>query len=791
MPTTSKEATRGWLKSLFSPTILITTTILLMIGIVTFAIYFTHLTRIIERRFSGQLWAIPSKVYSDSFPLYVGMNALDMGVLHKIRRLDYIATNDQIKHAGEYRTLRDQEGGTAAIEIYLNPFSYPQNEFQGLPLEIKFNKSSIASMRNMRTNEDLSFVELEPELITEFFQGTREVRSEVKLKDVPPNLLNAIMAIEDQRFLEHEGVDIRGIFRAFFANIMAGGKVVQGGSTLTQQLVKNFFLTPERSLKRKMNEALMALIIEMKYPKDKILELYVNEIYLGQKGSAEIHGVGEATQYYFSKPLKELTLSEAALLSGVIRWPNYYNPFQYYERTLERRDHVLDEMINANLIVREEYDDAKRDRPKLRQTFIISNSAPYFVDYVRHQLLELYDESVLGTEGLRIFTTLNTLMQEAADKAVAEGVVDLEKTYPHVRTPPKGGFPHWRGRIPPHWISETNVLQAALVSIEPQTGHIKAMTGGKGYQFTQLNRIFQSKRQTGSTFKPFTYVAALRDPEHRWSLDSPIADAPFTWVFAGGLQSWSPSNYDNRYRGTITLHYALRHSLNVPTARLGSMVGLENVIKAAKDMGIETEFKKNPSVVLGATDLSPLELAAAYSTLANNCVYVKPVSINMIVDKNRRILEQRASRVRRGIEARVAYLITYVLQDVILRGTGVRVRGMGFTRPAAGKTGTTNEFIDAWFAGFTPELCTVVWVGFDHDRVLDLPGSQGAIPIWTNYMKVALKGYPETPFPTPTDTQFETVEGERGETILREVMEGETRPSGPRKNIFDVFKNIF
>ena len=208
-------------------------------------------------------------------------------------------------------------------------------------------------------------------------------------------------------------------------------------------------------------------------------------------------------------------------------------------------------------------------------------------------------------------------------------------------------------------------------------------------------------------------------------------------------------------------------------------------------MGIETEFKKNPSVVLGATDLSPLELAAAYSTLANNGVYVKPVSINMIVDKNRRILEQRASRVRRGIEARVAYLITYVLQDVILRGTGVRVRGMGFTRPAAGKTGTTNEFIDAWFAGFTPELCTVVWVGFDHDRVLDLPGSQGAIPIWTNYMKVALKGYPETPFPTPTDTQFETVEGERGETILREVMEGETRPSGPRKNIFDVFKNIF
>ncbi|HLB58562.1 MAG TPA: PBP1A family penicillin-binding protein, partial [Bdellovibrionota bacterium] len=685
MNMTTQEKPRGFFRKLFSPTALLLYLLLVMVSVGALAIYVTRATRLIEKKFSGQLWAIPSKVYSDTYRLYPGINALDRKIEDKLRRLGYTPTYDQIKNNGEYRIARSPKGEITNIEIYLHAFDYPNQSFSGYPLQINLQNGVVESMKNVRTGEEVSIVELEPELITEFFEGTREVRQIIKLKDVPPNLLNSIIAIEDQRFLEHGGIDPKGIFRAFMANIFAGGKVVQGGSTLTQQLVKNFFLTPERSIKRKVIEAVMALIVEMKYSKDQILELYVNEIYLGQRGSAEIHGVAEATQFYFSKPLRELTLSEAALLAGLIRGPNYYEPFQHYDRATSRKDKVLDHMLQANLIVREEYDDARRDRPQVRQTFIMNNSAPYFVDYLRHQLLELYDTKILASEGLRIFTTLDTIMQQEADKAVAEGVVDLEKTYRHVRTPPTGGFPHWKGPVPQRWISSDNILQAALIAIEPPTGHIKSMVGGRGYAETQLNRAFQSKRQPGSTFKPFTYITALMDPQHRWSLSSTMPDEPFTHVFAGG-QTWSPRNYGEKYRGSVSLHYALRHSINVPTARLALQVGVPKIIETAKKMGITTALKPFPSVVLGSQELTPIELATAYSTLANNGIYVTPIAIKQIVDKNNRVVEQRNVKAKEGIPPDVAYMITYVLQDVVKQGTAVRVRQLGFNRPVAGKT---------------------------------------------------------------------------------------------------------
>jgi len=514
---------------------------------------------------------------------------------------------------------------------------------------------------------------------------------------------------------------------------LRSGHVVQGGSTLTQQLMKNFFLSDERSLKRKLIEAAMALIAERRYSKQEILENYLNEIYLGQRGAQGIFGVWEAAHFYFAKPLSELSIAEMALLAAIIKAPNRYSPFRNSQRALRRRNLDLALMLRQGDITTEQYEQAVAEPLRLAQPKPAGNDAPYFVDFLRRELAQNYPAEVLTSEGLRIFTTLDMQLQQSAEEAVHRGLADLAKRYKRLRSD-----------------KPTNALEAALIAVQPQTGEIKAMVGGRDYRVSQFNRVTQAFRQPGSVFKPFVYLAAFERTEHGGPVIQPnsmLDDEPFEWAYDN--QVWSPTNYKGEYFGRVTVRHALEESLNAATARLARDVGIDAVRDMAERLGITSPLPAVPSLALGAAEVSPFEVAQAYSVLANQGLKATALSVKRVVDRAGNPIERNPIKIERVIDPQAVYLVTHVMEGVIDHGTGQGARRMGFTRPAAGKTGTTNDYRDAWFAGFTPDLVSVVWVGFDQRKPVGLAGSQAALPIWTDFMKQATAGRPVTPFLPP------------------------------------------
>ncbi|HUY17665.1 MAG TPA: PBP1A family penicillin-binding protein [Candidatus Binataceae bacterium] len=700
--------------------------------------YYYALQHEVMQRFAGRRWNIPSRIYSDSTLIYPGLNLDSVGFFQRLARLNYHRVQSATPPGrGEY----SYEPKRGQLVIFLHRFSYPYEQFAGEMVELKLAGNAVTAMRDLGSGKPIYSMQLEPELLSGIFQGSWEQRRLVRLSQIPPAMIDAILAAEDHRFYEHHGIDVVRTMKAAYVDFTSG-HVRQGGSTLTQQLMKNFFLTSQRTYRRKLKEALMAYIAERLYSKDEILENYVNDIYLGQRGQEGIYGVWEASEFYFSKEPNDLTIGEMATIAGMISSPNRLNPLRHPDLARTRRNEVLGLMMQDGYISKAAYDAAVTEPLHARETFTENNDAPYFVDYVKHELAERYPPEVLTAEGLRIFTTLDVHVEKLAEKAVDQNLDELEAKYPRLRRK-----------------EEKERLESALVALEPPTGKIRAMVGGRNYRRSQFNRVIQARRQPGSVFKPVTYLAALNEtltggPDH-FLPTSYIEDAPFTWNY--GDMSWTPRNYKARYFGRVTLEFALQESLNSATSRLANAVGLDRVRAMAAKLGFG-DLPAYPSIVLGGIDVTPMQIADAYAIFANEGLEVQPYAVTAVVDANGHVIQGHELKAVQVLSPQLTFMLDFMLENVINHGTGSGARRLGFKRPAAGKTGTTNEAKDAWFAGFTPNLLAVVWTGFDQKEVLNLTGAQASLPTWTMFMKAATASRPALNFAVPPGIVVESVD---------------------------------
>ena len=609
-------------------------------------------------------------------------------------------------------------------------------------------------------------VSLPPELLASAGADMGENIRPVRLADVPPVLRNAVLVTEDARFFEHGGVDPRGILRALWTNVRKG-RVAEGGSTITQQLVKSRLLNPERTLARKVNEALLSTALEWRYTKDQILEAYLNEIYLGQAGGSAVRGVGAATRAYFGKEIHQVTLPEAALLAGMIRAPNNYSPASNPVRARARRDVVLTRMRDLGKISEADYRRARKEPVRARPTVANGMMAPYFVDHVRAELERNADIELAALHGVRVYTTLDPVLQRLAEAAVVKGLDRLETSRPRLRRK-----------------APDERLQAAMIVLDTATGQIRALVGGRDYRSSQFNRAVLARRQPGSAFKPFVYLAALtpRKGVTPFTAASLVEDAPITVMVDG--KPWTPKNYDDHYEGPVTMRRALEGSLNTATVRLAQTVGLPVVIETARSLGVEVDLKPVPALTLGVFEITPLALARAYLPLANGGLAPAGGAVEAVADEGGGALWSASREARPVIGAPEAYVVTSLLEGVINAGTAASARAAGVLGAVAGKTGTTNEGRDAWFVGYAPNLLALVWVGFDDGVPAGLSGSEGALPIWSEFMRQALDIYPGGAFPEPagiTRAKVDVTTGQRATAfcplVATEVFLAGTEPT--------------
>jgi penicillin-binding protein 1B len=634
-------------------------------------------------------------------------------------RLGYNETRVLPTGPGQFRR------GAAAWDVVLREGS------AAAPSRLRLEIQDERIIRVVRDGHEVGAAALEGEVLTGGADYAGEDHRPVRLSEVPKALVDAVLAAEDRRFFEHGALDVRGLTRAAWANLRAG-RVTQGGSTITQQLVKNRLLTPQRTVIRKAREAWLAVLVEWRYSKEQILEAYLNEIYLGQRGALAIRGVGAASRAYFAKEIHQLSVGEAALLAGMIRAPNTYSPVLSPVRARGRRDQVLTAMRELALI-----DEVARRRARGEPVRAMARphpgqAAPYFTDHVRQELEERFGEGALrSVNGARIVTTLDPVLQRFAENAVARGLDRLETRLPGLRR----RDPRTR-------------LQIALVVLDPATGEIRALVGGRDYQVSQFNRVVAARRQPGSAFKPFVYLAALRGAGGPAALTaaSLVDDTPVTLMEGG--KPWSPRNHDDRYEGRVSVRRALEQSLNAATVRVAQRVGPAAVIETARSLGLGGNLKPVPAVALGAFEVSPLELARAYVPFANGGVRPGAITaVRAVSLADGTLMAPRDSPApAQVISPAEAYLMTSLLQGVMRSGTGTPAQVFGIAGEVAGKTGTTNDGRDAWFVGYSANLLTVAWVGFDDGMPLAVTGAQAALPIWGDFMKQALDAYPSPSF---------------------------------------------
>jgi penicillin-binding protein 1B len=682
---------------------------LVMLTFVVFLGFVGYTYVVITKKFeSSARWDLPSRVYSDATQIVPGMNYTRTLLEPKLNHVGYREVKKRVENPGEYRYVGDD------VEIFLNNFEYPDMEFHAMPVMVEMDGSTVRSIKRVTDGITLRGVRIEPELITSIYDNAMEDRVPVSLDAVPQHVVDAIIATEDKGFYSHEGISIRGILRAIYTDLQSKA-LVAGGSTLTQQLVKNLYLTQERTFTRKGQEAIMAVLLEMRYTKEQILEAYLNEIYLGNNGSVQIAGVEQAAQVNFGKKVTYLTLSEAATLAGMIRSPNQLSPIRYPERAKVRRDTVLKLMHDQGKISQREYEETVASPMQTTRFPKTSRSAPFFVDLVLKQLRETYPETQLQTTGLRIFTTLDTIMQRSAEEALDNGIANLSKKYKTIR-------------------NSATPLEGVVVTVQPGTGYVKALVGGRNYSTTQFNRAIQARRQPGSLFKPFVYVTAMNPARGSEALTAStvLDDSPIS--VQAGTAVWKPQNYDNRFHGRVSVREALAHSYNIPAVRAAIDAGVPNVIKTAANIGVESRLEPYPSVSLGSFEVTPLEIAFAYSVFANLGVKAEPVSILAVVKRTGEIQETRNVKMKRVAPASVCYVMNDVLKDVFNYGTAARARSLGFNHAYAGKTGTTSNYRDAWFIGYSPRVLSLVWIGFDDGHSTRLAGGDACLPIWTRHM---------------------------------------------------------
>jgi penicillin-binding protein 1B len=729
-----------------------TTGIAALAGSAVLGYYYVQFSRVIDARLHGERDRVIPRVFARPLTFNTGQVISPGELVARLNDVGY-AERARAEKPGEFaigeRAVafipRGGEFAARAVQVSFTPVPEARAGTKAPPRPERIARVTIGGKASPE-------VSLDPPVLTGLVTGSREKRRRVALDAIPERVQQAVLAIEDRRFYYHPGVDPIRIVGALVTNLTGSRTYLVGASTI-KQLARNFFLTDEmaeeqqtrqRSFRRKLLEQFMALILETKATKDEILELYLNDVYLGHRGSFALHGVAEASRMYFGKDVTNLTLAESALVAGVIQSPYNHSPFTSLERARDRRNVVLRAMADSGYI---SADAAARssEEPITVVARALDNEAPYFVDYMRQSL----DDTLPGVTSrpvpLDIYTTLDLNMQRAAQDAVREGLARVDDTLQRRR---KG---------------ETRRAQAALVAVDPRTGEIRAMVGGRSYNQSQFNRAVMAHRQPGSTFKPFVYLAAFEDAADDGRADvtpaTMVWDEPTSWTYDD--QEWAPKNYEDEYDGYITLRRALALSRNVATIKMAEQTGFEKVAEVWRRAKVGQVLKGYPSIALGVFELSPMEMATAYTLFANGGTIAPLRSLTRIVSGEQTVTTKAVAGPAVA-RPETTFLVTHMMRSVINEGTGAGARAAGFTLDAAGKSGTTNDLRDAWFVGFTPELLAVVWVGFDDNQPLGLSGTQAAVPIWASFMMKALAGRANVPFEAPSGVSFVEIDRDTG-----------------------------
>ena len=680
--------------------------LLVTLAVGTFTFFYVKYAGVIEEKLRNGPFANTSLLYATPKPVMIGDGLQPAELAEYLRRAGYSESSNN--RLGWYH-LR-----AGAIEVNPGPDAY---DAEGAV--IKVDGGHVSQIISLRDHTDRTRYDLEPELITNLFDQKREKRRIVKFEDIPPVMMNAVLSAEDKHFFQHAGFDPLGIMRAVWIDLK-DRRGSQGASTLTQQLARTLWLGPERGWRRKLPETLITLHLEQKLTKQQIFEYYANSIYLGHHGSFSIHGFGEAASVYLGKDLAHLTAADAALLAGLIQSPIGRNPFKYPDRARTRRNFVLNLMHENGYLTDAQYQDAAASPLRVAAEAAESSDAPYFVDLVNETLQNKFQDYDFQTGSYRVYTTLDMNLQSDAVEAVRIGIQETDKL--------------WGKRSKKYGTAEMPAAQVALVALDAETGELKALVGGRNYGASQLNHAL-ARRQPGSSFKPFVYATAfatgLEEGGKAITPATTVTDEPTTFMFDD--KPYEPADFEEP-QGVVTLRQALAHSLNIPAVKVAEMVGYDQVAQTARAVGLNLRIRPTPAIALGAYEVTPLEIAGAYTVFPNGGQLMKPSFIKSIHSQSGQEMFQSKADRKQVMDPRVAYLTLDVMQEVLRSGTGAGVRGRGFYLPAAGKTGTSR---DGWFAGFTSKLICIVWVGFDDNRDFKLEGARSALPIWTEFMKRA------------------------------------------------------
>ncbi len=677
----------------------------LLINKITFAvfilimIYVAYLDVVVRHQFDGKKWALPARVYARPLELYQGYQISPQQLEYELKVAGYKSGFD-IQSPGTYSYSKGQ------FVIFTRDFIFADEEVHNKPVSISFAGDTITKIQNAGNGKEIDIIRLDPALIASIYPSHNEDRELIKVKDVPEKLKRSLIAVEDRNFYSHCGVSPLAIVRAMWVNIKAG-KTVQGGSTLTQQLVKNLFLSSERTIWRKVNEAIMSLLLEVHYDKEQILEAYLNEIYLGQDGKRAIHGFALASKYYFGKELSRINNAEVAVLVGMVRGASFYDLKRHPQRANKLKAVVLKVMLDQGILSENEYEQARDITVKADKSGRIKRNYPAFLDLVKSQLRVDYVEEDLRTEGLRIFTTLSPYIQNESEKSLQSQINRYKKR---------------------------DGLNGAVIVTNSNSAEVLALVGGKDAQYDGFNRALNAKRQIGSLIKPVIYYTALNNPQ-KYNLLTKLKDEPIELIDEKG-QVWSPNNYDKVFRGDISLLSALTNSVNLPAVHLGLDLGVDRVVANINKAGVQADINPYPSVLLGALQLTPFEVAQLYQTFANGGAVMPLRAIREVLDNHNQPLSRYSLKLEQGLNEKGVYLVNHALKEVTKSGTAKQLSTI-FSEDIAGKTGTTNDLRDSWFAGYSEDKLTVVWMGGDQNQTVGLTGSSGAMQVWSGLMQNA------------------------------------------------------
>lgn len=683
------------------------------VGVAVLVVSGIYLNSLVKHRFDGQLFDLPTVVYARILYLNPGDKITIQAMRNELNALNYRKVR-RPRHPGEYSS------SSTKIELYRRPFDFSDGPEAARHVMLYFNNQGLQRIQSLDEDANLGYLRLDPKMLGMLEKNTDQQRLFLRREQFPEVLVDALLTTEDRNFYKHEGVSPVAILRAMAANIRAG-HTVQGGSTLTQQLAKNLFLSRDRTLWRKLREAYIALILDYRYSKDRILQAYLNEVYLGQSGSEAIHGFALASRYYFGHPINELRIDQLAMLVGMVKGPSYYNPVRFPERSLQRRDLVLKLMLEHDILTVKQYKQAVNRPLDVQASPHIAQRQPAYFQQLKLELREKLGRQFQAEAGIHVFTSLDPVAQLDLEKAVARTVPRLGKV-------------------------KSKYLEAAGVVVDRHSGEIRAMVGGKRVGYDGFNRALNASRQIGSLAKPAVYLTALQQPD-KYTLASTLHDQPISLKDHKGVV-WTPRNFDRKYRGDVPLYEALAHSINVPTVELGMALGIDSVVKTFEKLGVDKkEIIAVPSMFLGSFSLTPVQVAQMYQTLTNSGKKARLSALRSVVDLEGNLLYESIPSVTQAVNTQAAWLTTYAMKKGVLEGTGRYLNQLFPKAGLAGKTGTSNDTRDSWFVGIDGREVTTIWVGRDDNKPIYLTGASGALRVYAQYLKYRVPEKLELPWP--------------------------------------------